>query len=163
MALLSRRARVALKTARTGITTYGRAKKAQGRASARGDAGPTKRSLAAGFGIGALITYLLDPSVGKRRRDILRGRSLQPLKRARRRAALDDVTLTRKVETVIFRDPDAPKGRVSVNTENGVVFLRGELEPDRIRHLVAAAERVRGVERVENLLHPPGTPAPHAH
>ena len=162
MALLSRRARVALKAARTGITTYGRAKKVQGRASARGDAGPTKRSVAAGFGIGAALAYVLDPAEGKRRRDILRGRSLQPFKRARRRATLDDVTLARKVETEIFRDPDAPKGRVSVNTEHGVVFLRGELEPEQIRHLVAATERVHGVERVENLLHPPGAPAPRA-
>src|SRR3954452_18247416 len=95
MALLSRRARVALKAARTGITTYGRAKKAQGRASARGDAGPAKRSLAAGVGVAALMAYVLSPAEGKRRRDIARGRALQPFKRARRRASLDDVTLTR--------------------------------------------------------------------
>ncbi|HSJ94918.1 MAG TPA: BON domain-containing protein, partial [Gaiellaceae bacterium] len=44
---------------------------------------------------------------------------------------LDDVTLARKVESEIFRDADAPKGRVSVNVANGVVQLRGEVErPD---------------------------------
>src|SRR3954453_11933989 len=134
MALLSRKARA-----------YGKVKHAQGRASARGSHGPSKRSVAAGIGLGALAALLLDPR-----------------KRRRRRTPDDDVTLTRKVETEIFRDPDAPKGRVSVNTERGVVFLRGELEPERIRHLVAAASRVDGVERVENLLHPPGAPAPRA-
>ena len=38
----------------------------------------------------------------------------------------DDVTLARKVESEIFRSHDAPKGSVSVNAENGVVFLSRE-------------------------------------
>jgi osmotically-inducible protein OsmY len=77
------------------------------------------------------------------------------------REPIDDVTLTRKVESEIFRDADAPKDRISVNTEHGVVYLRGEVDrPEQIESLVAGAQKVQGVERVENLLHLPGTPAP---
>ncbi len=59
----------------------------------------------------------------------------------------DDVTIARRVETQIFRPADAPKGAVSVNAENGVVFLRGVVE-DRewIDRLGAEAARVDGVE-----------------
>ena len=39
---------------------------------------------------------------------------------------LDDVTVTRKVETVLFRDDSVDKGKISVNTADGVVTLRGE-------------------------------------
>jgi hypothetical protein len=132
MALLSRKARA-----------YGKVKHAQGRASARGSRRPSKRSLAAGIGLGALAALLLDPR-----------------KRRRRRTPYDDVTLARKVETEIFRDPDAPKGRVSVNTESGVVFLRGAVDARQAHELGEAASKVDGVERVENLLHPPDEPPP---
>jgi len=157
MALLSRKARVAAKTARTGIKTYGKAKRAQGRASARGEGGPTKRSLAAGLGLGALVAFFLDPANGRRRRNVLRGRAKSQMHRGK---SYDDVTLTRKVESEIFRDPDAPKGQVSVNTEHGVVYLRGAVDPGQARTLEEKASKVSGVERVESLLHAPGTPPP---
>ena len=41
---------------------------------------------------------------------------------------MDDVTLTRKVETEIFRPKGAPKGKVDVNAVDGVVWLRGEVK-----------------------------------
>jgi hypothetical protein len=70
----------------------------------------------------------------------------------------DDVTLTRKVETEIFRADDAPKGDVNVNTENGVVYLRGKVKnPEQIRALEVAALEVDGVRAVNNLLTQPGT------
>jgi osmotically-inducible protein OsmY len=72
----------------------------------------------------------------------------------------DDVTLARTVETEIFRPEDAPKGQVSVNAENGVVFLRGEVSAEWIERLGSEAEQVAGVKAVRNLLHAPGTPAP---
>jgi osmotically-inducible protein OsmY len=57
----------------------------------------------------------------------------------------------------------APKGQVSVNAENGVVFLRGALDDATwIERLGAEAERVDGVKAVRNLLHQTGTPAPTA-
>lgn len=73
----------------------------------------------------------------------------------------DDVTLARKVESEIFRDADAPKGTVDVNAENGVVFLRGQVDrEEQIQTLASAARSVDGVKDVESLLHTPGTPAP---
>ena len=72
------------------------------------------------------------------------------------REALDDVSLARKVESVAFRDAGVSKAHVSVNAENGVVFLRGRLESDgEIEALVRAAAAVEGVARVENMLHTP--------
>jgi osmotically-inducible protein OsmY len=66
----------------------------------------------------------------------------------------DDTTLARKVESEIFRPPDSPKGRVSVNVAQGVVELRGEVSnPSQIQELGSAARQVEGVRDVRNLLH----------
>ena len=76
-------------------------------------------------------------------------------------ARLNDPSLARKVESEIFRDPDAPKGAVSVSVENGVVFLRGQLDDASQRQKLATeAGRVDGVREVQNLLHGPGEAAP---
>jgi len=76
---------------------------------------------------------------------------------------LDDVTLARKVETEIFRDENVPKGAVVVNSEFGVVYLRGQVDSDeQIDALGTAARGVEGVKDVKNLLHTPGSPAPTA-
>jgi BON domain len=73
---------------------------------------------------------------------------------------MDDVTLARKVETVIFRGSNAPKSTVNVNVVDGVVWLRGEVKrPEQIRSLEAKARSVPEVKAVENLLHLPKTPA----
>jgi osmotically-inducible protein OsmY len=70
---------------------------------------------------------------------------------------VNDPTLKQRVESEIFRAPDAPKDRVSVNAENGVVVLRGQLDSaQQIDALVLAATRVEGVAAVENLLNRPG-------
>jgi osmotically-inducible protein OsmY len=74
----------------------------------------------------------------------------------------DDTTLAHRVESEIFRAADAPKGKVSVNAADGVVELRGEVEEAQIGRLGKAARDVGGVREVHNLLHAPGTPAPHA-
>lgn len=68
-------------------------------------------------------------------------------------AGPDDATLARTVETVIFRDADAPKGDVDVNAEFGVVFLRGKVaSEDQAATLVESARGVDGVKDVRNLL-----------
>ena len=74
---------------------------------------------------------------------------------------LNDPGLQAKVESEIFRSEDAPKDKVSVNVEDGVVYLRGEV-PDRAKmdELVAAARKVDGVKGVENLTHLPSEAAP---
>jgi osmotically-inducible protein OsmY len=74
---------------------------------------------------------------------------------------LNDAGLAKKVESEIFRPADAPKDKVDVNVEEGVVYLRGQVEDgESIRTLVEAAGKVDGVKGVKNLLHRPGTSAP---
>jgi HSP20 family molecular chaperone IbpA len=74
---------------------------------------------------------------------------------------LDDVTLTRKVESIVFRVPGIPKGSINVNSVDGVVYLRGQVEhPEDVKRAVEETEAIPEVVRVENLLHLPGTPAP---
>src|SRR5215216_517118 len=135
----------------------------------------------AGAAVGAAAAYFLDPQGGAKRRNETRDKALSKVKQSAHEAAgrargavhdvtpsmpgkggtPDDVTLAHKVETEIFRSADAPKGSVSVNAENGVVFLRGTVEQrEWIERLGAEAEKVQGVEAVRNLLHLPGTEAP---
>jgi osmotically-inducible protein OsmY len=130
--------------------------------------------------IGAALSYFFDPDNGRRRRkvaaDRLAGLTRRHGKRmikgtAARANALgkqathlkeepkpqpDDVTLARKVETEIFREPDVPKGKINVNAENGKIVLRGEVDSaELIDDLVSKARKVQGVEQVESLLHTP--------
>ncbi len=148
------------------------------------------RKLLGLVGLGAGLTYFFDPQQGRRRRAMAgdriagffrrrvrqgerlgRGASAQAEGLVQKAKHLqeepkpqpDDVTLTRKVETEIFRDADVPKGQINVNAEYGVVYLRGEVEsPDMIRDLEEQARKVQGVSEVRNLLHTPGAPAPTA-
>jgi hyperosmotically inducible protein len=136
----------------------------------------------------AVMTYILDPDVGHRRRVMARDRGSASLRRGAhsvvrwRRAVTssvyaytqkirhlrrgarpvpDDVTLTRKVESVLFRHRDVPKGRINVSVADGVVVLRGELEREQqIRLIGSTAHGVPGIRGVQNLLHLVGTPAP---
>jgi BON domain len=74
---------------------------------------------------------------------------------------LDDVTIARKVESIVFRGRKVAKGKVDVNVADGVVWLRGEVKtPNLIKDLEARAREVPEVRGVENLLHLPKTPAP---
>ena len=75
---------------------------------------------------------------------------------------MDDMTLADRVRSEIFRPQDAPKGDVSVNVQDGVAYLRGTV-PDEawIERLGKDARKVTGISGVKNLLHTPGTPAPH--
>ena len=137
---------------------------------------------------GAALAYFLDPDQGRRRRNITRDRVASTLRRGSRNLARtgrqaaaeayglsrkatyltprdepppNDATLSQRVESEVFRDPDIPKGRINVNAEQGVVVLRGEVDrPEQIRSVETAVRRVSGVVDVENLLHLPDTPAP---
>jgi osmotically-inducible protein OsmY len=137
-----------------------------------------------GATLGAAFAYFFDPENGRKRRKDAIKRTAKAFRQAGRRGQgavsqaqglkakathrkeqektqPDDVTLTRKVESEIFRSPDVPKGQINVNVEDGVVYLRGELErPDLIKDLEAEARKVQGVLGVENLLHVPGQEAP---
>ena len=136
---------------------------------------------------GAVAALFFDPQQGRRRRKELVDRTGALFRRTGRRAEragrgvgarvygmsqqvrhlkeepkdFDDVTLARKVETEIFRDPDVPKGQIDVNVQEGIVQLRGEVpNPDMLDDLVEKTRKVQGVRDVESLLHLPGTPAP---
>jgi hypothetical protein len=66
----------------------------------------------------------------------------------------DDVALAQKVESIAFRKAGVPKGQVSVNADNAVIYLRGHLESDeQIEELVRATHAIEGVNGVKNLLH----------
>ncbi|HEX2432781.1 MAG TPA: BON domain-containing protein, partial [Gaiellaceae bacterium] len=142
------------------------------------------RKLIGLIGIGAALTYFFDPQQGRRRRTMARDKVAAFFRsRAREGERIagsasaqadalkqkathmkeepkpqpDDVTLARKVETEIFRDPEVPKGQINVNAENGKVVLRGEVsQPELIKDLEERARSVQGVQEVENLLHTPG-------
>jgi osmotically-inducible protein OsmY len=141
---------------------------------------------------GALAAFFLDPVSGRRRRAELgmrvpgffRRRQRQVGRLGRRVSSdvyglkqrvthsgrrpeegrLNDPALARKVETEIFRDPHVPKGNINVQAHDGVVELRGEVpSSELIDELVERTRSIPEVRDVENLLHPPGTPAPMHH
>ena len=136
---------------------------------------------------GAAFMYFADQQNGRRRRHVTRDRALslalqgtrrgrklvhhvssdakgyvERAKHARGGAAeeLDDATLVDKVESIVFRDRDVPKGRININAENGVVFLRGEVDsPELVSALEERVAKVRGVRGVKNLLNASASPA----
>jgi osmotically-inducible protein OsmY len=141
---------------------------------------------------GGLAAFFFDPVSGRRRRAELgmrvpgffRHRQRQAARLGRRVSSdayglkqrvahsrrrpkegrLNDPALARKVETEIFRDPHVPKGNINVQAHDGVVELRGEVaSPELIDELVERTRSIPEVRDVENLLHPPGTPAPMHH
>jgi osmotically-inducible protein OsmY len=142
-----------------------------------------------GIALGALLGYFLDRTAGRRRRHTARDRTISRLRRGERRAAmrarrteshavgvarrtvnaarrgqrepLDDVTLAHKVESELYRRARVPKGQISINAEDGFVFLRGVMDrQEDIARVGAATRQIDGVREVENLIHLPGTPAP---
>jgi osmotically-inducible protein OsmY len=116
---------------------------------------------ALGGAVGAALVYFFDPDNGRKRRKEAIKRTAKVFRQTGRKGPPDDVTLARKVESEIFRDAEVPAGQINVNVEDGVVYLRGELEqPDLIEDLGAQARKVQGVRAVENLLHVPGEEAP---
>ena len=73
----------------------------------------------------------------------------------------NDATLAQRVQSELFRDPDFPKERITINAEAGVIVLRGELDrPEQIRAVEDAVSRMAGVRGVRNLLHRPVAPVP---
>jgi hypothetical protein len=135
-----------------------------------------------GLVAGGLVAFFLDPRHGRRRRHQARDKVLSVGRRGVRRAErgairtargargkvahaihhnggaadLDDTSLADKVRSEALRDNEIPKGQVNVNVEDGTVVLRGQLaSQEQIEHLVAKAEKVRGVREVKSLLHTP--------
>lgn len=72
----------------------------------------------------------------------------------------EDAIVLARIETELFRDREIPKGDIVIEVVGGVATLRGQVEPQLVEDLPVLVSAVQGVVRVENLLHPPGTPAP---
>jgi osmotically-inducible protein OsmY len=141
-----------------------------------------------GAGLGAIAQYLLDTARGHARRARLRDQASAAARRSARRMRhtavqsvtttrgrarglahrlvpstepVDDRTLVDKVRSEVFRRDRFARHVVNIDAFNGVVTLRGQLEDDAaIRDLVSAVGAVRGVRKVESLLHTPHTTAP---
>lgn len=186
---MARRLKIAGAGVRALAAIWRRVGRVQGRMEARRAFG--LRSLGAllmGLGLGAAAQYLFDPHQGKRRRHIMRDKAMSMLRRRERRVGrtahrataramgaaakairhrrdtsrLNDPALAAKVESEMFRPANAPKKSVDVNAEQGVVYLRGQVESiEQMDSLLAKAREIDGVSRVENLLHLPGEPPRH--
>jgi osmotically-inducible protein OsmY len=149
----------------------------------------TPITFALGLAAGAAAAHFLDPQSGRRRRNAVRDQAQAKAQQAASAAQsqatyaagqakgavasvtpsgtrlqdADDVTLARKVETEIFRAPDAPKGDVSVDVQRGVANLRGEVPDEGWKERLAdEAGHVDGIQGVNNLLHTPNEPTPPA-
>ena len=148
------------------------------------------KSFTLGAAAGAAAVWFLDPHSGASRRSIAANKAGKYAREAQEEAArradyaagvakgvvkeatsgngdgdagerLNDPALARKVESEIFRAADAPKGDVVVNAEDGVIYLRGQVEDPALgERLAEEAGKVDGVRTVESLLHAPGEPAP---
>jgi hypothetical protein len=152
------------------------------------------RSFLTGAAVGGALAYLFDPGRWRRRRRrrLLAERGAAYARRGSRRRIRaiqiavarakgrtrgflhrlqpgakeppDEVTLVDRVESIVFRDPRFPKGQISINAEQGEVFLRGQVDAaELIQDLEEAVRNVPGVRSVANLLHLPGTAAPTSH
>jgi hypothetical protein len=164
-------------TARTRVATAPRA----------APSASTGAAVAAGVAGGAAGAYFLDPQQGKRRRHVafdrlkalLRRGKAESERKARYAAgvakgaayeavgagdgaeSLPDPDLANKVRSEIFRGEEVPKGDINVSAENGVIYLRGELDsPEESEQLATSARQIKGVRDVVNLLHLRGETAP---
>jgi osmotically-inducible protein OsmY len=98
------------------------------------------------------------------RRQVLVGKFRSIATRVLQPKDYDDATLKDKVESELFRDEHEVKGAISINAQEGVVQLRGELpSQDLIDALVDRTQKIHGVREVESLLHTPGNEAPMHH
>lgn len=116
------------------------------------------------FGLGAMLAVVGGwLAADGRRRAVVLGR-IRGLRAKTHPKQYDDATLKDKVESELFRDEHEAKGAISVNAQQGVVQLRGELpSQDLIDALVDRTQQIHGVREVENLLHTTGTEAPMHH
>jgi osmotically-inducible protein OsmY len=116
------------------------------------------------FGLGAMLAAVGAWLVADhRRRSVVVGR-IRGLIAKTHPKQYDDATLKDKVESELFRHEHEVKGSISVNAQEGVVQLRGELpSQDLIDALVHQTRQIHGVKDVESLLHLPGTEAPMHH
>lgn len=133
-------------------------------------------SLLAGLTLGVALMYFLDPSGGARRRALIRDRAGKLVRRGKRkfrrrigdlerraqglgaRAAglgrdeeVSDQVLVERVRARLgHHTPHA--NRIEVLANDGIVTLRGAVEPFRVEEVLEAVRQVQGVEHVRNEL-----------
>ena len=128
------------------------------------------------FLIGAGTAFLLDPRQGRRRRHLLRDRSLAVVRRgsrlgvrkarfagghargavalsrrvlATRERATDDATLVQRIRSEAFRDSGVSTRDVDVRVEDGVAILRGSVVGRKAADgLVTRTAKVSGIRDV---------------
>jgi osmotically-inducible protein OsmY len=132
------------------------------------------------FLIGAGTAFLLDPRQGRRRRHVLRDRSLALVRRGSRlgvrkarfagghargavalskrlygtpERATDDVTLVQRIRSEAFRGAGVSTRDVEVRVEDGVAILRGSVAGrEAADGLVSRTAKVSGVREVAAML-----------
>jgi osmotically-inducible protein OsmY len=134
--------------------------------------------------LGAVAAYLLDPDRGRRRRVVLRdraraaarrevrvverrasyrrGRVIGWAKRLRHRRSgppADDRVLVDRIRSEL-RGITAGRPHLTIDAVDGIVTLRGQVEPDLARDAELRIRGVAGVRGVVNLLHDARHPAP---
>lgn len=139
--------------------------------------------------MGGIAQYFLDPERGRARRKQFADQALaattRPVKQLRRtvtrkqeylrgrargtlhevttspKPPADDVALADRVRSEVLGRVRYRPYTINVDAVDGVVSLRGQVrQPDEIKELVAAVEKVPGVRQVESFLHLPHTAAP---
>jgi osmotically-inducible protein OsmY len=135
-------------------------------------------TLLAGVGIGAVMSYFLDPDRGAKRRALVRDQVSSLLRSAGRDVNARARDVKHRVEGAVAEsrarssdeipDNDQLAARVraalghhveqvrpiEVTAENGRVILRGQAQAHEIEDVITTAQSVRGVAQVENHLEP---------
>lgn len=110
--------------------------------------------LLVGAAAGALGLYFFDAEKGEERRQGLLG----AVTGGGDDMAERDQMVTGRVEAELFRDASIPKGQLSVNTVDGVVYLRGTANSqEQINEVEQRIKGIEGVDAVINLLRLPTT------
>jgi hypothetical protein len=132
------------------------------------------RSWMCGVGVGATVTFLLDPDGGARRRAVIRDRVLRTghktrdaLGATRRdlgnrfggamaearamfgKDTADDRVLAARVRSELGRVASHPRA-IDVDTVNGVIVLSGDVPASEVPLIISAIATVRGVSRVHD-------------
>lgn len=127
-----------------------------------------------GVGVGALLMYFMDPSLGTRRRSVTRDKVLKTGRRAgqavegkardlanrarglaaRTRARLEgdtpsDDVLAQRVRTALGRVVSHPR-LINIAARGGIVTLSGTVYEDETKGLTATVRKVPGVKDVED-------------
>jgi hypothetical protein len=136
-----------------------------------------KENVIAGVAIGTGLMFLLDPQAGRRRRALVRDKTVRwsrltgrAVRTGLRRAEgtrrgmvatvhhlrsadeqVDDATLEARLRTCIGRHSSHPRA-IEVTVADGCVTLSGKVLASEVREVLSCASEIRGVRAVDNRL-----------